>query len=160
MSNDELLEILSETKDPQRVQPHLKKCFEGISRLEFNQDEEIISMVSAEEEIVPLSGKIIPAEAKGMVEKWLSQVESLMIQSVRDICMEAVSAYVNSAREVWVLSWPGQVVICGSSIHWTAEVSEAIEGKTLEVYYCHLLINFYRNLIFMRSVVSAISEQE
>ena len=66
---------------------------------------------------------------QGMVEKWLLQVEDAMVSNVRRIIGEAVEAYTNTARNQWVLDWPGQIVICVSSIFWTAEVTEAMQAQ-------------------------------
>uniref|UniRef100_A0A8B9U568 Dynein axonemal heavy chain 3 n=1 Tax=Anas zonorhyncha TaxID=75864 RepID=A0A8B9U568_9AVES len=130
LSNDELLEILSETKDPLRVQPHLKKCFEGIAKLEFTEDLEILGMISSEKEKFPFIDKIYPMN--GMVEKWLLQVEEMMLASVRQVLQDGIKGYIEVPRKTWVLQWPGQVVICVSSIYWTEEVSEAITKGTLQ----------------------------
>ena len=68
LSNEELLSILKETRDPTQVQPHLKKCFEGIKSLKFDDDHKISAMISPEGELVEVD-IIDPAHAEGAVEK-------------------------------------------------------------------------------------------
>ena len=65
--------------------------------------------------------------AQGMVERWLLQVEEMMVDSVRKVLGESFTAYSETARNMWVLEWPGQTVVCTSSIYWTAEVSDAMK---------------------------------
>ena len=61
LSNDELLEILAQTKNVQAVQPHMSKCFDGIKSLDFGQDPASINihaMNSAEGERVALGNNL------------------------------------------------------------------------------------------------------
>ncbi|KAJ8730381.1 hypothetical protein PYW07_017419 [Mythimna separata] len=138
LSNDELLEILSETKDPMRVQPHLKKCFEGIYTLEFNFNKEIIGMASSEGEIVKLSSSIQPADAKGMVERWLQQLEGQMVMSLRDVANEAITSYPATRREQWVLIWPGQIVQSGSCVEYTIEIVQSGSCVEYTIEVCNM----------------------
>ena len=131
LSNDEMLEILSETKDPTRVQPHLKKCFEGVAKLKFEGEDFLITaMISEEQEEVPLMNPIPVADANGAVEKWLLQVEAKMFDSIHNVTGEGLKAYTAKPRDQWVLDWPGMVVLVCTAVNWTADVTRAIdEGK-------------------------------
>jgi dynein heavy chain len=81
LSNDELLEILSQTKEPTAVQPHLRKVFEAIHEIEFDDKKKIHAMFSAEKEKVIFKTIVDPIGKN--VEDWMGEVEDMMKQSVR-----------------------------------------------------------------------------
>ena len=47
--------------------------------------------------------------------------------SLKEEMTKAVKAYVEHPRKEWVTSWPGQIVLAASTVHWTAEVTQVSE---------------------------------
>ncbi|ERE66321.1 dynein heavy chain 6, axonemal-like protein [Cricetulus griseus] len=163
LSNDELLEILAQTRNPQAVQPHLRKCFDSISKLEFalmppteakmpgidTEPEkiftnDILAMLSPEGERVGL-GKGL--KARGNVEEWLGKVEEAMFTSLRRLCKAAIADYQGKPRTEWVIAGhPSQVILTISQIMWCRDLTECLESgeNPLEALEGFEKINFER----------------
>ena len=73
LSDDDLLEILSQTKEVRRVRSHLRKVFEAIADLEFRDDDCMVAMMSVEGEKVDFTKRVDPKDRN--VEFWMGDVE-------------------------------------------------------------------------------------
>ncbi|OAD57478.1 Dynein heavy chain 1, axonemal [Eufriesea mexicana] len=136
LSDEELLEILAQAKNVQAVQPHLRKCFENILEVRFEEDLQITRMYSAEGEEVVLQPPMYPVRS---VEYWLGDLETVMRETIREIIREALQVIKVIPRKVWVYMWPGQVTLCCGQTYWTAQVENGILTNTLPNYYQELL---------------------
>eukprot|EP01116_Phalansterium_solitarium_P008654 TRINITY_DN225_c0_g1_i6.p1 TRINITY_DN225_c0_g1~~TRINITY_DN225_c0_g1_i6.p1 ORF type:complete len:4288 (+),score=2116.54 TRINITY_DN225_c0_g1_i6:207-13070(+) len=139
LSNEELLEILSQARDPRAVQPHLKKCFENINSLEFGANLDISAMYSVEMERIDFLGLVQTRET--VVENWLLAVERSMRETMKDQIFRALQSYSDATRDQWVVSWPGQVILAVNELVWTQSVTEAMRENGL------LGLKAYRDLI-------------
>jgi hypothetical protein len=85
LSNDELLEILAEAKEPRNVQPFVKKCFEAVKEFVFAEDGKITGMVSVEGElhghaIHCLRGKLCRTDSKLLLVPCTASLQTKVIK--------------------------------------------------------------------------------
>ena len=82
-------------------------------------------MFSGEGEKVPFKHTHYP---EGSVEFWLTDILCEMKTTVQEQIILSAADYRKSPRGEWVLRWPGQIIIAGSTLFWTEEVEAAINA--------------------------------
>ncbi|TPX53528.1 hypothetical protein SeMB42_g00716 [Synchytrium endobioticum] len=134
LSSEELLDILGQAKDPQSVQPHIRKLFDNVVELDLvaagtdsRRHFEITGMRTGDGEYLPLAEAIV---IDSPVESWLADFTSKMQATLRNLIPGCVAASKNLKRDKWIRDWPGQVILSSALILWTSETAKALQDSS------------------------------
>ncbi|EPY19341.1 dynein heavy chain [Strigomonas culicis] len=156
LSDEELLDILSQSKEVRRIDGNISKLFEFINRLEWNDASQIIGYHSVEGEHIPA---VAPLTLEGNVEIWLQEVEKLMKAAVHNQIRLSYEAYLKTERSKWVLDWPAQVVIAVAQVFWTQGCEESLTQKgNVDAFYDLLDKQLFELVDVVQSPLSSVQQ--
>lgn len=142
VGDEDLLEIIGNSKDVQRVMKHFKKMFAGISTVILEEDDGIVTitgMTSKEGEVVHFSQSIRPFEFP-RINDWLARLENEMKVTLSDILMKAVPRLASLCQTggepvkedilTWIDNLPSQLAVLALQINWTKQVDENLASHS------------------------------
>jgi dynein heavy chain len=102
------------------LQPHLKKCFEGIKKLEMHtpgaegrRHTEATGIFSPDGEYLPFASPVI---TESRPEEWLNKVEAAMFSTTKKHLFKTLEESRGSKKEKWLKDNPGQCVITAGQV--------------------------------------------
>ncbi|KAG2383610.1 hypothetical protein C9374_004281 [Naegleria lovaniensis] len=152
VGDEDLLEIIGNSNDPQKLQKHLKKMFSGISSLEF-VDHKAIAMCSREAEIVTLENEI-PFNSNDSIQVFLSKLEKEMRHTLcllMDRSIRTLQALLEHDRiaakelENWISLYPTQVIVTSTQVCWTFLMERQLQSTTT----CNLFLVYQKIVEFL-----------
>jgi len=137
--DEDLLEIIGNSKEIRMVQRHFPKMFAGITQLSFeNEGDHLMGMYSREGEYVPFAGgagKVVISEDP-TIYVWLTKIEQQMQLSLATHLEQAVTSLEildrNEQQEefnAWIQKFAAQIVILSMQVSWSTRVEESLEKK-------------------------------
>ena len=139
VGDEDLLEIIGNSKDILRIMKHLKKMFAGISTIGLDEDlTRIERMSSREGETVPFKTPILLKDYP-KINDWLAKIESEMRVSLASLLCDAVaelqqfygtgSSLQASTLLAWIEKYPAQLVSLAVQVAWTDGVETSLRGS-------------------------------
>lgn len=143
VGDEDLLEIIGNSKDIVRIMKHFKKMFAGLSSVTLDDEGmEMRAMVSREGEEVPFRTPVSLRE-HGKINEWLTKMENEMRLTLAVLLREAVdnleSFFAGPSLDkdvllTWTERFPAQLVVLAVQIVWTKLTEGAIDNKeSLEI---------------------------
>ncbi len=157
LSNEDLLDILSQSKDIQKIQPHLNKCFGNVNGLEVAERlMEITHLISFEGEMLELPKAI---RIRGAAEQWLGALENGMCDAIKKHLKVGINEYSVKSYKEWIHKQAGQVVLLVSQINFNKQILACLKSDNpnneLKTYQTSMInmINFVANMVSKETVM-------
>ncbi|KAL3100107.1 hypothetical protein niasHS_000718 [Heterodera schachtii] len=134
VGDEDLLEILGNSKDLTHVRKHLKKMFAGIMDVEFNKQSRTISaIISREGESVTLKCPV-GLKQRPKIDEWLRELEREMQSTLATLLGESLLSFSKLDIEniqhedlmVWMDLYPDQIIGICVDVWWSKAVESCL----------------------------------
>ncbi|VDL72361.1 unnamed protein product [Nippostrongylus brasiliensis] len=140
VGDEDLLEIMGNSKDIARLQKHLKKMFAGVTAIDVGEEDRIITALNSREgEKVDL---VQPVHTKDVrINDWLKALESemkhtlarLLGQSLVHFAKMDIDNVTPEEYMEWLDKYPAQVIGLTAEIWWSNQMEIALsDGKNVQ----------------------------
>ncbi|KAK6637160.1 Dynein heavy chain, cytoplasmic [Polyplax serrata] len=134
VGDEDLLEIIGNSKNIGRLQKHFKKMFAGVAALTLSKEDTIITGLSSREGEEVLFAEEISTIQCPKINEWLTLVEkqmritlaSCLANAVKDI-KQFKEGPINAEEYMkWCDRYQAQIVVLAAQILWSEDVEEAL----------------------------------
>ena len=164
ISDEDLLEIIGNSKDVNKITRHFNKMFAGMNSLICEDGNELKGMISREFEEVKFE-KPVKISDDPVAYEWLRKVQEQMhltlVTKLKKAVIEISKIYYFGKVDEfikWIEQYPAQIIVLSSQVLWSESIELALTGdKTLKAFPDEFTLDNEENVI--NNMLNALSDQ-
>ncbi|KAI8505359.1 Cytoplasmic dynein 1 heavy chain 1 [Branchiostoma belcheri] len=134
VGDEDLLEIIGNSKNVARLQKHFKKMFAGVNSIVLNEDATLVKGLSSKEGEEVIFSSPVSIKENPKINEWLTLVEQemrvtlarLLSQSVTELKSLGEGAVDPAKYMQWVDKYQAQLVVLSAQVSWSEGVEKAL----------------------------------
>ncbi|XP_078516318.1 cytoplasmic dynein 1 heavy chain 1 [Lissotriton helveticus] len=139
VGDEDLLEIIGNSKNVAKLQKHFKKMFAGVSSIILNEDSTVVLGISSREGEEVMFKTPVSITEHPKINEWLTLVEKEMRVTLAKLLAESVneaeifekSTVIDPASYIsWIDKYQAQLVVLSAQIAWSENVESALNNIT------------------------------